>query len=93
MRKHKWLVQRFELMNPSTEALSLSEILSAKVSFQGTYFFDAEIEITDEEAIPLQCVSGRILVQVPTLVANALDGELICHITLDGEDAGKHRTR
>ena len=64
--KYKWLIQEFELINGLPDAVSLSDMLTATITFRDNYPFNAEISLP-ETIIPLQTVTGKIIVRVPTV--------------------------
>ena len=83
--KHKWLIQEFELVNWSALPIARDESLSAQLTFLEDYTFEPEIDIPEEEILPLQCVSGKLIFNVPTIVSEAAEGELTCQISFSDQ--------
>ena len=85
--KHKYLVQTAELVNGSPRTVPLSDSLSGELIYSGKYSFEAEKEIPADELLPLQHMQVKLVYYVPSVVAQAKEGELISRISLAGESA------
>ena len=83
--KHKWLIQEIELVNWSAIPIVIDESLSAQLTYLDDYTFEPEINIPEEEVLPLQRIRGRLIFNVPTIVSEAAEGEITCQIGLSDQ--------
>lgn len=81
---HAWIVVELTAQTFTTEPVDLSDALSATVTFQGKYVYDAALEFETDELEPLVELPGRLVFRVPLLVARTDPSELAFAITCAG---------
>ena len=81
---HAWIVLDLTAQTFSTQSVPLSD-LSARLTYQGKYAYDASAEFDADQLEPLVVLPGRFVFRVPLLVAQQDPSALSCELT----DAGQ----
>lgn len=81
---HVWIVIDAEIINFAVEDIFISEAVSGKLIYQDKYVFDGWVEFDQSMIKPLVQLKGRIIFEIPMLVAEAEPGNFIIEITANG---------
>ena len=73
---HAWIVLDVTAQNFGENPLDPNSVLSATLTYQGKYSYDAELEFETNELEPLVEIPGKLVFRVPLLVAQADPSEL-----------------
>ncbi len=83
--QHKWLYLDMSLMNWTVEDKPLAQTVSAVLTWQGNYKFQAEI-VCDRTVIqPLVSATGKLVFELPDIVCQADEETLTLTLTADGQ--------
>jgi hypothetical protein len=81
---HAWIVLDVTAQTFDTNPMDLSGALSATLTYQGKYAYDAALEFETNELEPLVALPGKLVFRVPLLVAEADPSELEYVLTCAG---------
>jgi hypothetical protein len=73
---HAWIVLDVTAQTFDTKPVDLNGALSATLTYQGKYGYDAALEFEPTELEPLVALPGKLVFRVPLLVAQADPSEL-----------------
>lgn len=81
---HAWIVLDVTAQAFDTKPVDLNGALSATLTYQGKYAYDAALEFETNELEPLVALPGKLVFRVPLLVAQADPSELEYVLTCAG---------
>lgn len=81
---HAWIVLDVTAQTFDTNPLDLNGALSATLTYQGKYAYEAALEFETSELEPLVALPGNLVFRVPLLVAQADPSELEYVLTCAG---------
>ena len=82
----KYIILEGTLTNWALETMTVSDNLSANLSFMGKYQFEADLLFDEDQIEPLIELNGAMAFWVPNMVAEAADDKIAITITVSGEE-------